>query len=177
MKHFAPIPAAIPANALNCDLMQVGPSMGPVPLPPSNNEPSYADVASSSSTKTNNVPQTVGSTAKVTSCSHTSRTPAPVISSPSKVVPPVQKPPTRRSNAKFIMHVSKDDQDGVPMIKVLEKLAMAKKIGSYDFRSKGKFAVDLFFTSAEDAKEAHSCLAKSVDGNVVVGLPDMVGSN
>ena len=37
-----PIPAAIPANALNCDLMQVGPSIGPMSLSPSNDEPSYA---------------------------------------------------------------------------------------------------------------------------------------
>lgn len=167
------------ASALNCDLTQTRSNIESVPLPPSNDVPTFADMASSSSTKTTNVPHASGSTAKVTSCSNTSLTTSPMTASSSKVVVPTspQKPPTRRSNAKFILHVSKDDQDGVPMIKVLEKLAMAKKIGSYDFRSKGKFAVDLFFTSADDAKEAHSCLTKSVGSNVVVGLPEMVGSH
>ena len=104
--------------------MQVAPYIVPVSLPPSN-EPSFADVTSSS--KTTNIFQTAGSTAKVASHSRTSLTPAPVTTNASKViVPPFQKPPTRRSNAKFITRVSKDDQDGIPMVKVLEKIAMAK---------------------------------------------------
>ncbi len=81
----------------------------------------------------------------------------------------------RRTNAKFSMRLSKGDKDGVPMINVLKKLAVAKKIDTYDFRSKGKFAVDLFFPSCEEATDAHSRLVRSVNDDVVVGDPEMIG--
>ena len=82
---------------------------------------------------------------------------------------------SRRNNAKFSLRVSKNDEDGIAMTKVLERLAIDKKIDTYDFRSRGKFAVDLFFPNSKEACDAHSCLVDSVDQeHVVVGSPEMV---
>jgi len=84
---------------------------------------------------------------------------------------------TRRSTGKFTLRLTKSDDDGVAIIKVLEKLAIDKKIDTYDFRSRGKFSVDLFFPNCDEASRAHSSLVSSVDASVVVGKPEMVGPN
>ena len=63
------------------------------------------------------------------------------------------------------------------MIKVLKDLAVAGKIKTYDHRSRGKFSIELFFPNCDDAAEAHSSLCDSVGANVVVGCPEMIGSN
>ena len=84
---------------------------------------------------------------------------------------------TRRSTGKFTLRLTKSDEDGVAIIKVLEKLAIDKKIDTYDFRSRGKFSVDLFFPNCDEASRAHSSLVSSIDASVVVGKPEMVGPN
>ena len=49
--------------------------------------------------------------------------------------------------AKFSIKLTKKEE-GLALVKVLEKLAFENKIESYDFRSRGKFAIDLLFCDA-----------------------------
>ena len=75
--------------------------------------------------------------------------------------------------AKFSMRVSKKDE-GLSMTKTLEALAIDKKIDCYNFRSRGKFAVDLLLDDSVVASKAHDTLTEAVDDSVVVALPEMI---
>lgn len=79
-----------------------------------------------------------------------------------------------KSRAKFSLRVSKKDDNGSTMMKVLEKLAIDGKIDSYDFRSRGKFAVDLLFSASKDAVKAHSMLSDADENSIVIGSIEMV---
>ena len=60
------------------------------------------------------------------------------------------------------------------MTKTLEALAIDKKIDCYNFRSRGKFAVDLLLDDSVVASKAHDTLTEAVDDSVVVALPEMI---
>ena len=79
-----------------------------------------------------------------------------------------------KTRAKFSLRVSKNDDNGSTMMKVLEKLAIDGKIDSYDFRSRGKFAVDLLFSASKDAVKAHSRLSDADENSIVIGSIEMV---
>ena len=87
---------------------------------------------------------------------------------------------TTSFSANYRIHLEKEESDK-PLIKVLEKLALENKIKDYDYRARGRNAMDLLFKAADECHRAYSDLddvfKQEVETKVAVSRPELTYPN
>ena len=165
-----------------------GATAAPAALPSITGPPSaksFADVSATNSDLSSQVPATSSVATEKTSNVWRS----PMSSGPQHPINSLEPPQAPRAvkqikangkPAKFSIKLTKKEE-GLALVKVLEKLAFENKIESYDFRSRGKFAIDLLFCDASLVDCAYKSLVNVFPTNggsmVTVGQPEMIAPN